>query len=411
MIPENLHFIGTGGAGMAPLAFLLHQRGHKISGSDSTATANTERLSQMGIAVHIGHAADNVPDSCSMIVFSSAIQPDNPEIQRGIALGLPAVRRGEMLAMVSRNYRRCAAVSGSHGKSSITALLSHIMVHTGMNPGYMVGAKVYGATDFAAGKDDDIFITEADESDGTHTLLNPYLGIIPNFDSDHAWSVGGEAQLTANFRRFAGNSGKLLCGDTPECRKLFSDHPDVEFISLPDKFANFFGFQAANAAIAVRAAEILGADRSEAIASLASFSGVARRMHIVSETPQRIVVEDYAHHPFEVKASVALLRQMFPDRHLRLVFQPHRYARLAKYFDEFAAELAKADSVIVTDVFAAWCESGSRGGRELADAIPGAVFSPGNFADTAALASSDLPPGGVIAVLGAGTVDQVLNYL
>ncbi len=412
MIPRHLHFVGIGGAGMAPLAALLHQKGRTITGSDECGNANTDRLQKLGIAVHLGHAAEHVPAEAELLVYSSAIPADNPERQEGARRRLPQLRRGEMLAELSKLYRRVLAVSGSHGKSSITAMLAHILTKLDFAPAYLIGAKVYGEPDHAPGGSDDLFLTEADESDATHTLLKPYLGIVPNFDSDHAWSVGGEAQLAENFRTFARNSQHLLCGDSPECRQLFSAHARVDFLAdPPGDFAGFSGFQAVNAQLAVAAAVKLGADFAAATEAVADFPGVLRRMHVAAATGQRVVIEDYAHHPKEVAASLALIRQKYPHHHLRVVFQPHRYARLEKYFADFAAILSTADSVIVTPVFAAWSESGKVCGAELAQAIPGARYCPGSWAEIAAAASADLPVPGVIAVLGAGTIDTILHYL
>lgn len=412
MIPRHIHFIGIGGAGMAPLAFLLLRRGCAVSGSDECANANTDRLAAAGAKIAIGHDRRNLTPGTQLIVYSSAVPADNPERQEGARRNLPELRRGELLAELSRFYRRVVAVSGSHGKSSITAMLAHILTKAGADPGYVVGAKLYGAPDFAVGSGDDLFITEADESDATHTLLRPSLGIVPNFDTDHAWSVGGEAQLAENFRTFARNSRQLLCGDTPECRRLFADFPAVEFLADPiADFAGFSGFQAINAQLAAAAAVRLGIPEEAAIAALASFGGVMRRMHVVSATGQLVVIEDYAHHPKEVESALALIRRQYPHRHLRVVFQPHRYARLEKYFAEFAAVLSHADSVIVTPVFAAWSETGKRGGAELAAAIAGARYCAGSWADVAACATGQLPKPAVVAILGAGTINEVLNYL
>ena len=411
-IPGKLHFIGVGGAGMAPLAKIVMERGGKVSGSDESFNPELDKLKFLGADIHIGHAAGNVPPDCEMLVYSSAVPPENPERAEGRKRQLPELRRGELLALIAANYRRVVAISGSHGKSSTTAMLAHIAATCGMTPGFMIGAKVCGGEAASAGKNNDIFITEADESDGTHKLLHPYLGIIPNFDSDHSWSVGGEAALKANFKSFAANSQQLLCGDSAICRELFGDHADVRFLAPPEKgFAGFLGFQAVNAFNAVTAAETLGADRSEAIKALASFRGIARRMQIYKVTPHFTVIEDYAHHPEEVASALALLRQTYPQRHIRAVFQPHRYARLEKYFDDFAAILRQADSVIVTEVFAAWSETGNVDGAKLAAAIPGALYGGGDFRKIAAAAVADLPENSVIAILGAGSINKVLEYL
>lgn len=411
-IPRHLHFIGIGGAGMAPLAQIIMERGSSVSGSDAESSANTDRLIKRGAKIAVGHRCSNVPPDAELIVYSSAIPVDNPERQEGKKRNLPELRRGELLALLAGNYQKTVAVSGSHGKSSTTAMLVHILTSCGLTPGFMIGAKVCGGSDASAGSGDELFVTEADESDATHKLLDPFLGIIPNFDSDHSWSVGGEAALEENFRTFAGNSKYLLCGNSEVCRRIFSFHNNVRFLAPPEEnFAGFFGFQATNAFNAVAAAEFLGVDRDLAIASLANFRGIARRMQVVKTTPQATVIEDYAHHPEEVAAALKLLRNRYPDRHIRVIFQPHRYARLEKYFTDFASALRSADSVIVSDVFAAWSETGNVDGAKLASAIPGAVYGGGDFRQIAVEALSGLPDNSVIAVLGAGSINKVLDYL
>ena len=199
-LPEAIHFIGIGGAGMAPMAELLLARGVKISGSDLALNEKCRHLEEGGAVIKAGHSSENVPDDAGMIVFSSAVTEDNPERIRGRELNIPEMRRGEFLAFFLTLYRRVAAVSGSHGKSSITAMLVHILLECGFHPGYMIGAAVPGGKSSDGGEEDDIFVTEADESDATHKLLSPHLGIVPNVDGDHAWSVGGDEALKENFR-------------------------------------------------------------------------------------------------------------------------------------------------------------------------------------------------------------------
>ncbi len=412
MKTRRFFFSGVGGAGMTPLAELLLGRGAQVSGSDEVESANTQKLRQLGATIHIGHAAHNVPENTELFIYSSAIPVENPERIEAEKRGICQLRRGDFLAEFAKLYRRVAAVSGSHGKSSTSAMLAHILRAAQLAPGVMIGAKIYGAPDADNGKNDDVFVCEADESDGTHTRLETYLGIVPNVDGDHAWSVGGEAQLYENFRIFARQANHLICGDSPRCRELFADHPDVAFVAPPTgTYANFDGFQAIDARLAVEGAKRFGVAENFAIQSLADFGGVERRMHVVAEQDGVVIVEDYAHHPVEVAASIDLMRRKFPQCHLEVVFQPHRYARLERYFDEFVRVLSAADSVIVTDVFAAWSETGARGGKELAAAIPGASFGGNDFAAIAKMAKADPARPLVIAVIGAGSVNRTLEFL
>ncbi len=413
---KKLHFVGIGGAGMAPLAEIALQKGFAVSGSDMALNDKTDRLVVMGAAVHAGHAADCMPCDTDILVYSSAVPEDNPERHKAAELNIPQMRRGEFLAVISRMYRRCAAVSGSHGKTSITSMLVHILLKCGINAGYLIGGSVAGLAPGRAG-DGDIFVTEADESDGTHTELMPYLGIVPNADSDHCWSVGGEEALKNNFHRFAVQSRKLFYFS--DCVKdgWFAGHPDSTALTLADtdipELANWHGFQKRNALLALEGAVYLGAEYQQAAAALADFPGVDRRMTLHVESAGLTVIEDYAHHPAELRNAIDFLRRKYPSHHLRVLFQPHRYARLARYLPDFAAELGKADSVMLLPVFAAWTEDGPVNSADLQRATGDkAVLLNGDWQTVAAEAvkyAGEKPL--LLAVVGAGDINKVFDYI
>lgn len=415
-LAQKIHFVGIGGAGMAPLAEIMLSRGAAVSGSDRELNAKTALLAARGAAVREGHSAGFLPPDAGLLVYSSAVTPENPERMRAAELGIPQIRRGEFLARLAAQYRRPVAVSGSHGKTSISAMLTHILVHAGRRPGFLIGAAVKGAPSASAGEGDDLFVTEVDESDGTHTLVHPYLGVVPNVEDDHSWSVGGEAQLFANFRRFASQCKHLVYYAGLHTDELFASHPDALRLEypLPGSFGRrWIGYQAWNAHLAIRAAVLLGVDAAEAEKALESFGGVARRMATRFQSERVTVIEDYAHHPTELASSIGTLRAGYPGHHLRVVFQPHRYARLQKYLPRLAAELAKADSAIVVPVFAAWCESGPVGGAELAAAAgAGARYLD---AEWKAIAEAALDYRGtrplLLAVIGAGDIEHIFEYL
>ncbi|MCQ2380681.1 MAG: hypothetical protein MJ025_07160 [Victivallaceae bacterium] len=342
-------------------------------------------------------------------MHSSAVPADNPERQLATGRGIPQMKRGEFLALISTSYKRTAAVSGSHGKSTISAMLAHILAESGLEPGFMIGAKVRGGSDHAAGNGD-AFVTEADESDGTHKLLRPWLGVIPNCDDDHAWGLGGSEALFENYREFSRNCDHIVAGDSPECRTMLHGIDKVEFVREPEgrRLGKFFGYQAVDANMAIAAAKWFGIDAGRALEALGNFGGVDRRMTVRHETPGIIVVEDYAHHPTEVKCSLEWLRENWPKHHLRVVFQPHRYARLKRYFDDFASVLKTADSVVIAPVFAAWTETGSIGSAELAKAI-GAETGSADFGELAKQALDRQERPLLVAVLGAGDVANVFG--
>lgn len=404
---KNLHFCGIGGAGMAPLARIALLSGCRVSGSDRELNAKTAELVRMGAMIHAGHDASYLPDDCELLIYSSAVPEDNPERAAARARGIPELRRGGFLAELAAHYPVTVAVSGSHGKTSTTAMLVWILRKAGKKPGWLIGGAVPGLASGEAG-DGTLFITEADESDGTHTLLHPTIGVIPNIEDDHAWSVGGRDQLFANFRTFAANCGQVIY--TGKALANFFGRPGIALDGAGP--AGFAGFQKFDASLAAAAAEALGVPRETAFAALADFPGVERRMTVRHDAEDLTIVEDYAHHPTEVAAAIALLRERYPGRHLRVVFQPHRYARLAQYFDRFAEELRAADSAVVAPVFAAWSETGKVGSAELAEAIgPHAVSVAGDWQAVAAAALAEPARPMVIAVLGAGDIEQVFRFL
>ena len=410
------HFIGIGGAGMAPLAGILLERGASVSGSDPERNRRCEDLRARGAVIYDGHAACQVPDGAT-VIYSSAIARDNPELRRAEELGLPLFRRGEFLARIADGCRRCVAVSGSHGKTSVTGMLAWCLARHFPGAGWLAGGDIPGFPRSRSG-DGDIFVTEVDESDGTHTLVHPFLGLVPNVDDDHDWSVGGAARLEENFRLFGAHSSRILALKHPEIRKYFGDRAVMidpcapEFSGLPE---NLRGFQRMNGALVTACAGEFGLSREEVFRDLAEFPGVERRLTDRGTLGAARIIEDYAHHPAEVAASMTALREIAGDGRLTVVFQPHRYARLEKYFDRLAAELRRADRVILVPVFAAWCESGKVGSAELAAAVgPRAEYFDGEDWGLLARRLAAGPAAeekGVLAVVGAGSVGNLIREL
>jgi UDP-N-acetylmuramate--alanine ligase len=353
-----------------------------------------------------------------LLVRSSAVRNDNPEFAAGVAAGCPHLRRGELLATLATTSRRTVSVAGSHGKTSVTALLAHVLRESGLAPGFCIGGKVIGWDAPAAAGNGDLFICESDESDGTQIHLHSHLAVVVNLEDDHAWNFANEAELYANFAAYARQSKQLLHLDEPAAGRLFADHPNREpwlpgatdlapFADLP-----WGPFQRHNAALVTAVAVRLGVPPEQAVAAARSFPGVARRMTVHRESPELVVVEDYAHHPTEVAAALAANRERWPRRHLKIVFQPHRHARLARYFHDFARELRKADTVVVTPVFAAWTEVGPASSADLAAAIgPHAGFTELPWPALARKLAAAIAPPETIAILGAGDVDQVIPPL
>ncbi len=406
---KKLHFIGIGGAGMAPLAQLSLESGIAVSGSDSAVSAKSEHLKSLGAQVFCGHKKEQLPEDAELVIYSSAVTEENPERQRAAKLGIPQLRRGEFLGIFARRFKRVAAVSGSHGKSSITAMLCTILESCGCDPGALIGAaRIEGES--ALTGNGDIFVTEVDESDGTHTCVRPFLGIVPNIDEDHEWSVGGAEALKENFRTFGRNCTHLLIADTPELKAFFAGHPKLVTAPQPDSFAGFHGFMAKNAALAVKAAVLLGVGYEDALLAVRGFSGIERRMRLLSTRDEMIFLEDYAHHPTEVRSSIELVRTLYPGKELHVVFQPHRYARLERFFEGFCAALDLADQVTVTPVFAAWCESGEVDSAALASRLRKGVCYEGTWRSLAGELKAE-KGNKVILLLGAGDISELAELL
>jgi UDP-N-acetylmuramate--alanine ligase len=422
----TVHFIGCGGAGMAPMAQILLERGFKVSGSDLESSSKTAALQRSGATVYIGHHSSNIPAAAPcLIVHSSAVKSDNPEMLQAAALGYPVIRRGEMLALLASTYKRPVAISGSHGKTSITAMLAHILRECGNNCGFMVGGKINTGVSSAAG-DGDIFITEADESDGSHTAIHARLGIVPNVEDDHCWNVGGIEQLYRNFQQFAMQCQHLIYCDHENSDRIFASHPAAVRLTRsailadgyfshcnPDKLKEIHGYQRLNAAMAVAGAVELGITRQAAETAVLTFSGVARRMTTHLITAELAIIEDYAHHPTELSAALDCLKRRFPGHYCRVVFQPHRYARLRQYFEDFVKILRSPDAVVITPVFAAWVETEGVGSAELAKSIGcNAIFSDEPWGKMAPqlLQKPDGRPL-LLAVIGAGDLEQLIPHL
>ncbi len=415
-----VHFIGCGGAGTAPLMRIFHEKGFRISGSDLIENKETRLLRELGIPVFTGeHKAENLPDCGKLLlIHTSAADPENPEIHEAKRRNAKILRRGEALAEIAKLFRRVIAVSGSHGKTSVTGMLAYALKELGADPGYLVGGKVNTWEHSGSAGNGDLFITEGDESDGTNALLHSAVAIVTNLEDDHVWSLGGVEVLEENFRIFARQAEYLIYSAGEKTDRLFAERKDAlrieqtDSIFPPAEEAKRGGFQLRNAFFVYKTLERLGYTGKQIIPVLSRFPGVDRRMTLHYDTPALRIVEDYAHHPTELKASLEALRKTNPGRRLVVVFQPHRYARLERYFHEFAEELSKADMVYTVPVFAAWTASGKYDSSDLAGVlgIPAESLA-GSWEDMAGKILTQKKDGDLLAVIGAGDIKDILPCL
>jgi UDP-N-acetylmuramate--alanine ligase len=443
---RRLHFIGVGGAGMSGLALVCDQLGATVSGSDRAESSYMERLRAAGLEPVVGHDAANLPQGAEVVV-STAIGDENPELALARERGLAVRHRGELLAEFCAE-KRLIAVAGTHGKTTTTAMLVWALRALRQDPAFFVGGEVPGlgpggtAANAGWGAGEWV-VAEADESDGSFLELRPEIAVVTNVEMDHHSRWGSLAELRAAFAEFAGRAEAValpaggLRGDGPAVpsagglRGSGSAAPagggsppgpagtEVEFgadrpgpaelgLAVPGRH------NVLNARAAIAAAGLAGLDAAAAAAALAGFPGVARRLERKGEARGALVYDDYAHHPTEVRAALAALRELEP-RPGRLIaaFQPHLYSRTRAFAEQFGAALALADEVAVLDVYPAREEpvgelagvSGLDVARAAADRMGGGrvLWTPSLEQARAALAAR-LRPGAVLVTVGAGDV-------
>jgi UDP-N-acetylmuramate--alanine ligase len=417
---RNIHFIGIGGVGMSGLATILTERGVAVSGTDAVTSSAVCRLRSMGCRVEVGHHADHLPAETQLVIFSSAVPEDNPEYRKARELGIPCQRRGNFLAELAQHYETVVAVAGSHGKTTTTAMLAHILLEAGLNPGYLIGGEMPGWAAPAAAGNGRILVTEVDESDGTQAFMRCSHAIVSNVEDDHCWSHGGVQALEQCFVDFATAATHLFTWESPKTRELFESHPHATFLATADipkdlRLSQPGEHNRINATLALTVAADLGVSPAESCQALATFGGVARRMtqHYRSADGATIIMEDYAHHPTELRSALQALRSTFPEHRLTLVFQPHRYERIKRYAGEFAELLAQADRAMVTAPFAAWCQDNNLADpQQIVDLInkPQADLRRDSLEDLAGVLTAELADAGgknLVAVIGAGDIGKL----
>jgi UDP-N-acetylmuramate--alanine ligase len=427
---RRLHFVGIGGAGMSGLAIIARELGASVTGSDRAMSSYTERLREHGIEPTLGHRSENVPPGAE-VVFSTAVPPDNPERQAAEGREL---HRSELLAQIA-SLRRCLAVTGTHGKTTTAAMIVHILRACGLDPAYVVGGEL-GDTGVNAGwGSGEWIVVEADESDRSLLRLWPEIAVLTNAELDHHSTYSSRLDLEETLRDFMGRA-KLgaVVWDRTQLRAiapagaLVYDATDTAMSPRGSRF-HWRGNEvslavpgehnAVNAAGALTACALAGADPAGAAAALADFRGARRRFERLGSTENEIpIYDDYAHHPTEVAATIAAARTLLPAR-LVAVFQPHLYSRTRALAREFGRALAGADLVVVLAVYPA---------RERAEDFPGvdghliaaaaadaadgrAVAWMPSFDDARRFLGATLRNGDMCLAMGAGDVDALARSL
>jgi UDP-N-acetylmuramate--alanine ligase len=437
---RRVHVVGIGGTGLSAIARVLHERGDIVTGSDQAVSPYARALETTGIPVRYVHAAENVAGA-DLVLVSSAVSADNPEVAEARRLGIPVVRRqgflGELLAGL-----RVVAVAGTHGKTTTSSLIAWTLQQAGLQPGFILGGIPHDlGTNAAAGGGSD-FVIEADEYDNAFLGLSPNLAIVTNVEHDHPDLFPKLADVRLAFEAFVQRVSDMLlvCLEDPVARDLgkwglarmsygFSEGADWRAEEVRPNSAGGMDFLAVhgqevlglfrtrlpgrhnvlNALAAVAAAAWIGVPMSVVRQSLADFRGVGRRFEIVGEVGDVVVVDDYAHHPSEIRATLEAARLRYPGHAIWAVFQPHTYSRTRALADDFAGAFGGADHVVVMEVFAARERlDPAIGGAILAERIlhPSVQFA-SDVEAAAAYVTSRLQPPAVVVTLSAGDANVV----
>ncbi|MDD4802024.1 MAG: UDP-N-acetylmuramate--L-alanine ligase [Syntrophomonas sp.] len=381
-----VHMVGIAGAGMSGIARVLCEKGVRVSGSDLQVNGVTNILKSLGVQVYQGHSSSNIKEGVDLVVISSAIANDNVEVKEARALNIPVLKRGQMLAAMA-NEHQCLAVAGAHGKTTTTSMLYTVLAGCGLDPTLIVGGEIQGTQLNARLGQNDYFVVEADESDASFLELKPYIAIVTNIENDHLDFYKSFGRIKDAFCQFL-NQVKpdgfvLLYGEDSSiqaiksnlsCKSLFygednnfdyylqnwkphgmgstfdvfhhQEYLGTIELAIPGKH------NAMNALASIALAIELGQDFAHVKEALKSFPGAKRRFQVMAKIADITIVDDYAHHPTEIKATIEAAKQFHQGR-LVIVFQPHRYSRTSLLAHEFGESFRQADMVIITDVYSA----------------------------------------------------------
>ena len=389
---RHIHLLGIGGSGMAGIAEVLLNLGYQVSGSDLRDSPATRRLAELGARIDLGHDPERVAGA-DVVVISTAVRADNPELQAAKAARIPVVRRAEMLAELMR-FRYGIAIAGTHGKTTTTSLVASVLAEGGLDPTYVIGGRLKSAGANARLGSGNYLVAEADESDASFLHLSPLLAVVTNVDADHLEAYGGNfGRLKRAFLEFLQRLPfyglVIACIDDVELRSLLPEvgRPTLTYgigsaadlravevqpelggsrfaVILPDGNRESFhlnlpgSHNVENALAAVAVARELGISMDAVRVAFASFGGVGRRCESHGDLPLRgggkvRLVDDYGHHPREIAATFDAMRATYPGKRLVVAFQPHRYTRTRDLFDDFCRVLSAADVLLLTEVYAA----------------------------------------------------------
>ncbi|MEI6894910.1 MAG: UDP-N-acetylmuramate--L-alanine ligase [Colwellia sp.] len=451
---KRIHFVGIGGAGMGGIAEVLLNEGYQISGSDIGENQVVKRLTALGATIVIGHKAENIAQA-SVIVVSTAISSDNPELVAAKKCRIPVVRRAEMLAELMR-FRHGIAIAGTHGKTTTTSLIASIFAEGKLDPTFVIGGLLNSAGANARLGSSRYLVAEADESDASFLHLQPMVSVITNIDEDHMETYQGDFEkLKDTYIEFLHNLPfyglAVVCIDNPVVRELlprisrqvitygFSEDADVRAVNFHQQGSvSYFTVEVAgkeplamkvnlpgqhnvlNALAGVAVAKDEGVSDEAICKALSSFEGIGRRFeqldHFSTDAGNMVLIDDYGHHPTEVKATILAMRAGWPDKRLVMVFQPHRYSRTRDLYEDFVEVLSEVDCLFLLDVYSAGetpipsadSKSLARSIRQRGQIEPVYVS---NVDQLAQLLANQLQDNDMVITQGAGSIGSVARDL
>jgi UDP-N-acetylmuramate--alanine ligase len=446
---KHVHFIGIGGTGLSAIARILLERGFQVSGSDRARSPYTDELQASGAIITIGHAAANIK-SPDYVVRSSAIPDDNPEVLAAKKAGIPVYKRSNFLPILMEN-QSCVAVSGTHGKTTTTAMAAWVFGQAGLDPSYIIGGVSKNLDNNAHAGSDSVFVIEADEYDNMFLGLSPQVIILTNLEHDHPDCFPAMADYRRAFAKFLSGLKPgglvIVCADDQPALDLVTEtvkdgaimtygiYSSADFQAVDLKVNNLGGYSfdvhvmkkgarpvpfgqvdlqvpgehnVLNALAVVAASQFLSLSAAAVFEALAGFKGTGRRFDLVGLEKGISVINDYAHHPTEIRSTLQAARSRYPDSRIWAVWQPHTYSRTQALLAQFAECFGQADMVLVTDIFASREKPQKYSSDTVVKAMthPHARFS-GSLRSTAEILLDELSDGDVLLVLSAGDADQV----
>ncbi len=434
---HRLHFIGIGGSGMRPLAEILHARGFALSGSDNNESDNLARIRSLGIPVHMGHAAENI-EGADLVVYTIAVGENNPELVAAREMGIPQIERAQLLGWITRQYAHTIAVAGTHGKTTTTSMLAQVLLEADKDPSLFIGGRLPLINANGRSGNSDIMVCEACEFKDHYQEMTPAVSIVLNVDADHLDYFGNLENVIASFRKFCTKTTQYLIynGDDANTVQAVKDLDNAVKISYGLDVAcdwsaqNIRTFDGAygiydlyhhgelvttvtlgvpgkhnvsNSLAVFAAASLCCVPTEDIVSGIAHFKGAGRRFEYVGEANGITFIDDYAHHPTEIAATISTAKNMRFNR-VWAVFQPFTFSRTARHLDEFAQALSLADEVVVSDIMGSREENvwgvHSTG---ITDQIDGAHYL-ATFEEIAAFVSAQAKSGDLVLTMGGGDV-------